>query len=106
GSTLVSGPIASSAGFLDAVSLTVAGTYTILVDPDAAQIGSATVNLYNVTDVTGTITPGGAAVAVSITVPGQNAKLTFSGGPGQRVSLTLTSSTLASATAKLVNPDG
>jgi pimeloyl-ACP methyl ester carboxylesterase len=105
GSTLASGPIASSAGFLDAVSLTVAGTYTILVDPDAAQIGSTTVNLYNVTDVSGTITPGGAAVPVSITTPGQNAKLTFSGVPGQRVSLTLTSSTLASATVKLVNPD-
>jgi pimeloyl-ACP methyl ester carboxylesterase len=105
GSTLASTPIASPAAYLVDVTLPVAGTYTILVDPDGSQTGSTTVTLYNVTDVTGTITPGGAAVPVSITIPGQNAKLTFSGGPGQRVSVTLTSSTLAQATVKLVNPD-
>jgi len=105
GSTLVSTPIASPAAYLVDVTLPVAGTYTILVDPDGSQTGSTTVNLYTVTDVTGTITPGGAAVPVSITIPGQNAKLTFSGSPGQRVSVTLTNSTLADATVKLVNPD-
>jgi len=44
-----------------------------------------TLTLYDVAaDVTGSITPGGSAVTVTISVPGQNAGVTFSGTAGRR----------------------
>jgi YD repeat-containing protein len=74
-------------GFIDATTLPLTGTYTVLVDP-AGAIAPATVtlNLYNVLpDVTGTISPGGSAVTVTTEAPGQNGILTFSGTANQRV---------------------
>ncbi len=85
----------SANAFLDAVTLPVAGTYTLLLNPYGAYTGSATLTLYGVVDVTGTITPGGASVPVSLTTPGQNARLTFSGTAGQVVSAWLTNSTFS-----------
>jgi YD repeat-containing protein len=88
GSTLASTPSGVSTGFIDATSLPTTGTYTVFADPSEANTGNVTVTIYDVpADITGTITPGGAPVTVTITTPGQNANLTFSGTTGQRVSL-------------------
>jgi hypothetical protein len=38
-------------------------------------------------DATSSITPGGAAVTLTATVPGQNITFTFTGSVGQRISL-------------------
>ena len=43
-------------------------------------------------DVVGTITPDGTPVTVTITTPGQNARLTFGGAAEQRVSVWATDS--------------
>jgi hypothetical protein len=43
------------------------------------------VSLFTVVDVAGPIEPNGGGVPVSITVPGQNARLTFTGTAGQVV---------------------
>jgi uncharacterized protein YhfF len=90
--------------FLDVLSLPVTGTYTILVN-SGAHTGSITVTVYQVTDIVGTIMPGGAAVPVTITTPGQNALYSFAGTAGQSVSLLKTSDAL-SETTSILKPDG
>jgi hypothetical protein len=108
GSTL--GSVAAYTGyttFLDVQTLPVAGTYAVLVDPSSMNMGSTTLTLYDVpADITGSITPGGSAVAVATTTPGQNGRLTFSGTSGQRVSLKTTSTTFADVTISVLKPDG
>jgi YD repeat-containing protein len=89
---------------LDLAALTVAGTYTILVDPNGVGTGSTT--LWLSSEVSGTITPGGAAVPVSVTRPGQRARLTFNGTAGQRVSLNVTAITVSQGVVSILNPDG
>ena len=103
----------TNGGFVDTKTLPVSGTYTILVDPLSTALGGATLTLYDVPpDALGTISPGGASVGVSIgPVPGQNARLTFEGIPGQRVSLrasavTIGSSSCCSAKLSITKPDG
>jgi YD repeat-containing protein len=102
GATLV-----ASAGLGDALDLPVlpaTGTYTIFVDPNNAATGSLTVTLSE--EISGPITIGGAAVPLSITRPGQRARLTFQGTAGQRLDLGLTGATIPSETASILNPDG
>ncbi len=102
GSRLASTGLGGAAGFLDTRLLPVTGTYTILVETRA----TVTVSLFEVPpDVTGSITAGGPSVSVTIATPGQKARLTFSGGAGQRVSLNLTAVTLSSVVS-LLDPGG
>jgi hypothetical protein len=91
--------------FMDTQVLPVAATYTVMVDPSSTSTGSTTLTLYNVpADFTGTITPGGSPVTATITTPGQDARLTFNGTAGQRVSLKLSGGLLSDAF--IYNPDG
>jgi hypothetical protein len=76
------------------------------MDPATTATGNITFTLYDVTDVTGTITAGGAPVTVTITTPGQNASLTFPGTTGQRVSLKVSNVTVWSTALKILNPNG
>jgi len=107
GSALNSGQyIGSGSTFVDATTLPAAGTYTVFIDPQGAATGSASVTVYDVPpDAGGPITLG-TPVPISTTVPGQNARLTFSATAGQRVSLKIANSTYASATAALLGPNG
>jgi RHS repeat-associated protein len=99
--------VSSGNSFVDTRTLPVSGTYTIVLDPTNANTGSATFTLYNVpADATGTISPGGAAVTKSVTTPGQNIKLTFSGTLNQRVSLKLSSVSISSSDVAVLKPDG
>jgi hypothetical protein len=83
-----------SNSFIDTVSLS-AGTYTVKVDPQDFSTGSLTLTLYTVpNDISGTISANGTATTVSITTPGQNASLTFSGTQHQRISLLVSNVTL------------
>ena len=84
GSTTAGG----SPGYIDATVLTATSSYTILVDPVGSATGTWTITLNNVpADVTGTIPADGTSFAVTMSTPGQNARLTFNGTVGQRVSL-------------------
>ena len=97
----------SGGGFVDTRTLAQTGTYTIRVSPYSTYTGSATVTLYDVPpDVSGPIAADGSATGISIGTPGQNARLTFSGVAGDRVSLNVGRGTLASAYVSIVNPDG
>jgi subtilisin family serine protease len=113
GSTLVSAtPVGRNGGFIDTRSLPTDGAYTILVDPQGADVGSMTLTLYNVPpDPTGSIDAGGLPSSIGTSVPGQNATLRFSGLAGGRVSLRMTNvtigtSTCCSARVSIAKPDG
>src|SRR4030095_14379443 len=68
---------------------------------------SVTLTLYDVPpDVTGSIAADGVPVGVAITSLGQNARLTFNGTAGQRISVTSTSNTIPASTFSLIKPDG
>jgi hypothetical protein len=96
----------ASGKFIDAKTLPVGGTYTILIDPQNAVIGSATLTLYDVPpNVTGSIAPAGAPLTLTTTVPGQNASATFAGVAGQRVSLKV-APTCCSLKVSIQKPDG
>ena len=106
---LVAPTAATSSGFIDTTTLPASGTYTIFINPDAANTGNMTLTLYEVPpDFTGPIIPGGSSVTATTSTPGQNAQLTFNGTAGQRVSLKIDSSTYGSNNAQLFlkNPDG
>ena len=92
--------------FFDAVTLTVDGTYTLVFDPRETNIGGATLTAYSVRDTTGPIAPGGAAVPVAATVPGQNVRLTLQGTAGQRISVKVDALTAEEADLVLIGPDG
>lgn len=91
-------------GGIDVGVLPMSGTYTIFLDPASTYTGTVTVTAS--TELTGTITPGGVAVPISLTRVGQNARLTFNGTAGQTVSEGLTASTIPFGTVSLIKPDG
>lgn len=88
GTTFAAASAPGVTAFTDVVVAPTSGTYAILVDPMGTGTGTSTLTLYEVPpDVSGTIPVNGTSTGVSITTPGQNARLTFGGAPGQRVSL-------------------
>ena len=109
GTTLISTTVTTS-GQIDTTTLPVTGTYTVLGDPLNTSAGSMTLQLYDVpADVSGTITPGGSAVSVTTTTPGQNASYTWSGTANQRVSLNISSVSFTGnswVTIYIKKPDG
>jgi YD repeat-containing protein len=113
GSTLVGDTCMEFGGYIDVTALPTTGTYTITVDPGLQDTGSLTFTLYDVpSDASGTITAGGSSVTMTITTPGQNGSLTFSGTSGQRISLVGASSSFPNLTfgceltVRIKKPDG
>lgn len=94
----------TTGGSLDLPVLPMAGTYTIFLDPVSTYTGNVTVTLS--TEVLGNITPGGAAVPVTVSRIGQNARYLFTGTAGNTVSLQLSSVTITSGFVSLIKPDG
>jgi YD repeat-containing protein len=104
--TSISGYLGSSP-FIDVQTLPTTGTYSIVVNPENTQTGGITLTLYNVpADASGSITIGGAAASVTITTPGQNGALTFSGTASQQATVHITTNTMGSVTVTLLKPDG
>jgi hypothetical protein len=103
--TAVGSVSSCGAAFLEPVVLPENGTYTLLGDPEAASTGTATLNLYTVVDVTGSLTIGDAPQTVTLNTPGQIASFTFSGTASQ-VTVRLTSNSVGITTVKLLKPDG
>ena len=108
GSDLVGRSVVGPGGlFVDTRTLPSTGTYTIVLDPDGASTGNATMTLYDVpADTTGTITPGGSAQTVSLSTPGQNGSLTFAGTADARFSLRLSSVSIGAGYVSVRKPDG
>ncbi|HET9324583.1 MAG TPA: S8 family peptidase [Gaiellaceae bacterium] len=113
GSTLVTPTLfGRNGGFVDTKTLPASGTYAILVDPQGTDVGTASLQLYEVPpDLAGSLTVGGAPVSLSLGAPGQNALLTFDGAAGQRVTIratgvTIGPSTCCSTSLMIRKPDG
>jgi hypothetical protein len=107
GTTLATKTVDTSGGFIDVTApLTVGGSYKVFVDPQSSYFGGITLGLYVVpADGTGTIAAG-VAKTLTTTVPGQNAKWTFTGTSGQRLSFNLTSVTMPSVRMTVRTPAG
>ncbi len=102
----------SSVSFIDTQSLPSTGTYTVFVDPYQDTTGTTTVTLYSVpADASGSITPGGSSVGVTVSTAGQNGALTWSGSTGDRVFVKASTGSLSGAGSHVVyvsilKPDG
>jgi hypothetical protein len=96
----------TSGGFVEPRSLPLDGVYTVVVDPSGAATGSVTLTPYDVPpDVQGTLafaTP----LTLSVGVPGQNARASFAGAAGKRISLTVSGVPTGTAKISLLAPDG
>jgi hypothetical protein len=96
----------ASAGSVFIVESAQAGTYTVLLDPYGTYTGVTSVKVEAVTDLTpATIAVDGAAVS-STFASGQNATLTFTTTAGQKVLLSIPSSTVGIEYLTLTAPDG
>ena len=98
----------TSNGFMEPVVFPTTGTYTLVVNPNGFNTGSLKLTAYNASAVTGSITPtsGGESKTVTTTVPGQGAKITFSGTAGEGVSLVLSESTIKSGSVNVLTSEG
>lgn len=88
--------------FLDPLTLDQTGTWTVLVDPQFANTGSATLAAFTSTDETGVILRSGSPKNLTLTTPGKNAAYTFTGAVGQQVSALLTASTIGAGCPAVV----
>jgi hypothetical protein len=102
-------PLASHMGgfFTDQIVLPQTGSYTIDINPDPTE-GVFNTTVYNVTDLVLTTTIDAATVPANITVPGQNATVTFFGTSGEHIVLStwVDDGSLDWYQMGLKNPDG
>jgi hypothetical protein len=103
---------AGAGTFVEPKTLPADGTYTLQVDPTLDAVGSVTVQVYDVpadssTPVTACTSLPCTPTTLPLTSSGQNAKATFSGTAGQRVSVVAGNSLYASTVkVSLLNVDG
>lgn len=101
----------TATGFIDALTVPTTGTYKLVVDPSNANTGSATFTIYDITaDVSGSVSLGAAPATATgtttISIPGQNSLITFTGSVGMRVAVSITSTTLTSGVISVLRPNG
>jgi len=96
-SSATTGPLAIS-------TLPLNGTYTIGVENGSAIAGNLTIG--TISDAQGSISIDGPQVAISTTVPNQDARLVFSAIAGQRIGTFVTNVSNPVASVSLLNTDG
>ena len=96
--------VSTSGGFADTRTLPTTGSYSILVDPQGTGTGSLTLTLYDVPPDLSASATFGADQTFTTTVPGQNARLSFDGRAGQRISAKF--ATAPTSTISILKPDG
>jgi RHS repeat-associated protein len=89
---------------LDLSPLPADGVYTLRLNPNSNGTGTYTVTLS--TPVTGTLAVNGATLTQTITRPGQDVRLTFSGDQGQVLNLAVNSTGATNANVTVYKPDG
>jgi hypothetical protein len=105
GNVVASASLTTSGAFIDTKALPGADTYAIVVDPRAAAVGTVAIRVVDVpADTTGAIALNGVPVLAANVVAGQNARLSFAGSAGQRISIATAPGT-TSGTLRLLNPD-
>lgn len=107
GSTLTSTSFGQGNFFIAPVELPATGTYTLVIMPQNGGTGSATVLLSLFSEQTGTAISSGTPVGVTISTPGQNAQLTFTGAAGQQASVQLSGANFPDGDViSILSPDG
>jgi len=106
GRVLESNGFGGGSGFLDRTQLPSTGSYRLAISHSNSAVGTASVTLYKLTDVRGSITPNGASVPVNLALPGDNAAFTFNGVINHAVTLNVNSTTLPGYFAAIYSPDG
>jgi hypothetical protein len=104
--SVLKGPqaFATAPTFIDPITLTQTGVYTLVLDPKGKAKGSVTLTGYDVpADTSAALTLGSQATGTT-TVPGQRNQFTFNGTLSQRISLSVLSSDF-SGTISLLKPD-
>lgn len=92
---------------VDTIELTESDTYTILVDLIGESVGSATVTLFDTSDVQATLTVDGPPTTANITSPGQSAAFSFEGTVGQWLQITIENQTIPQVPQiRLFKPNG
>lgn len=94
--------------FLPPFTITQSGSYFLFLDPANQDVGTASVQLYTVNDISTTIDTVNDPVTVTTTVPGQNANLTFSATAGQTLTWAVSNPSFSAnqCLANLKAPDG
>jgi hypothetical protein len=106
GGTMEFGCLSRGQGYVDGILLPATGLYTVAVNPSDANTGQVTLRLLRSRDTHGSIVIGGPPVTVRVSVPGQVAYLAFNAQAGDRVAVSLTSTTMpAQCGASLLAPD-
>jgi hypothetical protein len=98
----------NSTAFLEPQILDQTGQWGIVVDPQGMTTGTATLQAYDVVDDTGAILTTGKPAYLRFDAPGANARWTFDGTSGERVSAYVNKSTVApcGVALSLVRPNG
>jgi uncharacterized protein YhfF len=102
----------SSGAFFDTKTLPQSGTYKVLLDPQGAATGNASLTVYKVpSDAVGSLVVGGPSSTISLGTPGQDGRLSFSASAGEALTLDLSSVTIGSsgccsAKVSVLKPDG
>ena len=98
--------VGAGGAFVDAELLAATGAHTVFVDPIGAAVGSLTLQLYDVPDdASGTLAAGAPPFSLALSA-GQNARLSFEGVAGRRMSLVLSAVTLSSSIVTILRPNG
>lgn len=82
------------------------GTTLTILASYGEDTKTATLRVFGMNDVFGTIVPNGPPVTITTTTSGQNARLVFEGTAGQRVSLKMSGITISAANVNLLKVDG
>ncbi|NUU19142.1 hypothetical protein HP550_17985 [Cellulomonas humilata] len=99
--------VGSSGLFVDARALPQTGVYRVLVDPQAAAVGSVRVTVHPVPDVVPVaLVADGDPVTLVTGTPGQGAAAEVEGAAGGLLALRFTGGTFASAKVSVLRPDG
>jgi hypothetical protein len=94
-------------GFLEPYALPATGEYDLVINPSLSNTGVGIARLYTVIDVEGSITPNSGAQPLSLLVPGQAGKLTFTGTETHKATITTlgTSGSFGCWWLRLLRPD-
>jgi hypothetical protein len=106
GNVLDSGSFDSSGEFIEPFTLPVDGTYKLVLDPQSFFLGGVTTTLYDVPADAAAAGAIGSTTVNTVSTPGQNAAMTFSGTAGQRVSLTASAVSIPGSTVWIERPNG
>lgn len=91
--------------FLDATTLNVSGTWKVVVDPPGPAAETATLQIFDIVDQTGAVATDGTPTVITISAPGQNARLSFTAPQAhQTVTVAITDATLPSCLLQLIKP--